>query len=217
MRPEPASLSDRPPLRRRRPRARSAEGSAGLGVARLRAWAPLVMRAAACGLALLGLAGIGVAASRSPELSAIGSPKAMFDAAGMSRALAAAPMAREMAPAPSSPAPVAPVSAAAPSPGSTATPCPTRADAESSAPEPSAAGAAGRSVEGKAEPPVFLNQASASELQRLPGVGPKRAEAILQLRLRLGRFRRPSDLLRIKGIGPRTLQRMLPQLVLDAP
>jgi competence protein ComEA len=46
-------------------------------------------------------------------------------------------------------------------------------------------------------------------------VGTKRAAAILALRQRLGRFRRTSDLLRVKGIGPRTLQRMLPHLVLD--
>ena len=32
---------------------------------------------------------------------------------------------------------------------------------------------------------------------------------------RLGRLRRPSDLLRVKGIGPRLLERMLPLLVLD--
>jgi competence protein ComEA len=62
---------------------------------------------------------------------------------------------------------------------------------------------------------VVLNRASAAELQRLPGVGAKRAEAILQLRQRLGRFRKPSDLLRVKGIGPRTLERMSPYLVLD--
>ena len=35
------------------------------------------------------------------------------------------------------------------------------------------------------------------------------------LRQRLGRFRRASDLLRIKGIGPKLLERMLPRLVLD--
>jgi competence protein ComEA len=62
---------------------------------------------------------------------------------------------------------------------------------------------------------VVLNRADSAELQRLPGVGVKRAEAILALRQRLGRFRRPSDLLRVKGIGPRTLERMLPHLVLD--
>ena len=63
---------------------------------------------------------------------------------------------------------------------------------------------------------MILNVASAVELQRLPGVGAKRAAAILALRQRLGRLRRPSDLLRVKGIGPRLLERMLPLIVLDA-
>ena len=62
---------------------------------------------------------------------------------------------------------------------------------------------------------VILNRAGALDLQRLPGVGAKRAAAILELRQRLGRFRQPGDLLRVKGIGRRTLERMLPRLVLD--
>lgn len=64
---------------------------------------------------------------------------------------------------------------------------------------------------------VILNTASATELIRLPGVGPKRAEAILRLRERLKGFRRTSDLLRVRGIGVRTLKKMLPHLVLNPP
>jgi competence protein ComEA len=64
---------------------------------------------------------------------------------------------------------------------------------------------------------VVLNRAGVSELRRLPTVGAKRAEAIVALRERLGGFRRPSDLLRVRGIGTRTLERMLPLLVLDPP
>ncbi len=64
---------------------------------------------------------------------------------------------------------------------------------------------------------VILNLASAEELTRLPGVGPKRARSILRLRKRLKRFRRVTDLLRVRGIGVRSLKRMLPHLVLDPP
>lgn len=64
---------------------------------------------------------------------------------------------------------------------------------------------------------VILNVASAEVLTRLPGVGTRRAEAIVRLRQRLKRFRRPSDLLRVRGIGVKSLQRMLPHLVLDPP
>ena len=45
----------------------------------------------------------------------------------------------------------------------------------------------------------------------------KRAQSIVKLRKRLKRFRRASDLLRVRGIGARSLQRMLPYLVLDPP
>lgn len=64
---------------------------------------------------------------------------------------------------------------------------------------------------------VILNVANAEVLTQLPGVGARRAQAIVELRTRLKRFRKPSDLLRVRGIGVRSLQRMLPHLVLDAP
>ena len=80
-------------------------------------------------------------------------------------------------------------------------------------PAPSGSAPAGITPDGK----VVLNVASADELTKLPGVGPKRASAIVALRTKLKRFKHPTDLLRVKGIGPRSLQRMLPHLVLDAP
>jgi competence protein ComEA len=64
---------------------------------------------------------------------------------------------------------------------------------------------------------VILNLADEHELRRLPGVGARRAEAIVRLRKRLGHFRRIQDLLRVRGIGPRSLRRMRPHLVLDPP
>jgi competence protein ComEA len=64
---------------------------------------------------------------------------------------------------------------------------------------------------------VILNTANAEELTQLPSVGKKRAEAIIELRERLKRFRRPTDLLRVRGIGVRTLKKMLPHLVVDPP
>lgn len=64
---------------------------------------------------------------------------------------------------------------------------------------------------------VVLNVASEDELTRLPGVGPTRAKAIAALRTRLGRFRSLNDLRRVKGIGRRSLERLRPHAVLDAP
>jgi len=59
---------------------------------------------------------------------------------------------------------------------------------------------------------VDLNKASAAELETLPYVGPKRAEAIVALRTKLGRFRHVEDLLKVKGIGRGTLKRMRSRL-----
>ena len=64
---------------------------------------------------------------------------------------------------------------------------------------------------------VVLNRAGTDELRRIPGVGPKRAQAIVDLRTKLGgRFKRLTDLLRVKGIGPRSLKKMEAHVVLDA-
>jgi competence protein ComEA len=65
--------------------------------------------------------------------------------------------------------------------------------------------------------PVYINHASVDELRRLPGVGPKRAEAILALRQRVGRFQRVEDLLRVKGVGRGAVKKWRPLVRLDAP
>jgi len=64
---------------------------------------------------------------------------------------------------------------------------------------------------------VNLNTASAEELIRLPGVGPARARAILELRARLTRFSRIEELLRVKGIGRATFRKLRPMLTLAGP
>ena len=65
---------------------------------------------------------------------------------------------------------------------------------------------------------VILNRAGVDDLRRIPGVGPKRAQAILDLRAKLGgRFKRLGELLRVKGIGTRSLKKMEAYVVLDAP
>ena len=57
------------------------------------------------------------------------------------------------------------------------------------------------------------NTAAAEELDRLPGVGPAMAEAIVEARGD-GRFRSLADLTRVSGIGDRTAERMAPFLTL---
>ena len=87
------------------------------------------------------------------------------------------------------------------------------ARAAPSAAAPGAPSGGGLTSDGK----VILNLASADELTKLPRVGAKRAQAIVELRRKLGRFRQPTDLLRVRGIGRKTLKLMLPLLVVDAP
>ena len=64
---------------------------------------------------------------------------------------------------------------------------------------------------------VILNLATEVDLVRLPGIGTKRAQAIVALRNRLGRFRRVEDLLRVRGLGPRLLRRLRPHVTIDPP
>lgn len=60
-----------------------------------------------------------------------------------------------------------------------------------------------------------LNTASEEELTRLPGVGPSKAKAIVELRAQLKGFKRVEDLMRVKGIGRKTFRKLLPMLKLD--
>jgi competence protein ComEA len=203
------------------PVARSgAEGRfAILGAIRLRAWAPILMRVGAGGLALVGLAGIGLAASRSPELSSLAAPHLALNLARMTGpGLGSEPT--ELVPGGVPPSPPVPESgpvAEATQAANTSSPCP-KAPAAAPPAKPETGSASGSEARGVTpDGRVILNVADAAQLQRLPGVGAKRAAAIVQLRQRLGRFSRLSDLLRLKGIGPRSLERMLPHLVLDAP
>jgi len=55
-----------------------------------------------------------------------------------------------------------------------------------------------------------VNTASASELQVLPGIGPKKADAIVNFRKENGPFRQVDDLVQVKGIGPKTLAKLRP-------
>jgi competence protein ComEA len=56
--------------------------------------------------------------------------------------------------------------------------------------------------------PLDLNSATASELEELPGIGPKLARAIVAYREEHDPFRSVDDLLRVPGIGPATLERI---------
>src|SRR5580704_17359537 len=60
--------------------------------------------------------------------------------------------------------------------------------------------------------PLDLNVANVKELEQAPGIGPKTAQAIVDFRHKSGRFQRVEDLLAIKGISQRKLDKMRPYL-----
>src|SRR6267143_829615 len=56
--------------------------------------------------------------------------------------------------------------------------------------------------------PVNLNTATSEELQLVPGVGPATADKILQMRKSCGAFKSVDDLLAIRGLGAKRLEKM---------
>ena len=59
---------------------------------------------------------------------------------------------------------------------------------------------------------VDINKASPREISELPGISGKVAAAVVEERDRLGGFRSPGDLLGVKGIKGKRLQKILPFL-----
>ena len=66
--------------------------------------------------------------------------------------------------------------------------------------------------------PLDLNAATAQDIEALPGIGPARAKSIVEARgARGGRFSSVEELLDVRGIGERTLERLRPHLTLSPP
>ncbi len=162
-------------------------------------WKPVVTRVVLSGLALVGLAGVGAASML----------------AGLDGARANSPQVT---------ATHAPSGAQHPDLFATATPSATPAESGALSPpavsasnqEAATAPAAcstGRTADGR----VILNLATVADLRTLPGIGQKRADAILALRDKLKRFHRIQELRRVRGIGAKSLQKLTPKLLVDPP
>ena len=64
---------------------------------------------------------------------------------------------------------------------------------------------------------VNINQASADELARLPRVGSKLAGRIVEHRGQHGAFKRPEDLMQVKGVGEKFFTTLKPYLAVSGP
>lgn len=64
---------------------------------------------------------------------------------------------------------------------------------------------------------IDINEAGPAELDLLPGIGPMLAERITADRRALGRFTSVSDLQRVSGVGPVTVERIRPYVVAGEP
>jgi|GEM_PF-2954011 len=63
---------------------------------------------------------------------------------------------------------------------------------------------------------VNINTATEAELCYLPGIGPKKAIAIVNLR-KQKLFKSPKEIVRVKGIGRKSLQKLLPYITVEGP
>lgn len=64
-------------------------------------------------------------------------------------------------------------------------------------------------------PPLNLNTASAAELASLKGIGPAKAQAIVEHREKNGEFKTVDDLKLVRGIGDKMLEQLRPQVTVD--
>ncbi|WP_249871038.1 helix-hairpin-helix domain-containing protein [Oceanobacillus saliphilus] len=55
---------------------------------------------------------------------------------------------------------------------------------------------------------VRINYATQEEIEKLPGIGPSKAQSILQYREENGYYQTVEDLLKVSGIGEKTLENM---------
>lgn len=64
---------------------------------------------------------------------------------------------------------------------------------------------------------VDLNKATADQFQRLPGIGPSLSRRIVINRKEHGAFSNVDDLSRVKGIGPKTVEKIRDLIRVDSP
>lgn len=159
-------------------------------------WRPVIVRVILGGAAILGLAGVGAVSMLTGLDGARANPPAQLAANMPQNVIAGTP--------------------AEQSGGALLPPNVNATSADAGAPEVSQVAqtcTTGLTPDGK----VVLNLATVAALRKLPRIGQKRADSILALRDKLKRFHRAQELLRVRGIGAKTLRQMLPLILIDPP
>lgn len=66
----------------------------------------------------------------------------------------------------------------------------------------------------KSSPVVNVNTASATELEQVPGIGPKVAARIVDYRTKKGPFKKLEELMNVQGIGEKSFLKLRSQLTI---
>lgn len=64
---------------------------------------------------------------------------------------------------------------------------------------------------------VNINTATPAQLQKLPGIGAATATRIVEYRQKNGPFKKPEELMNIRGIGEKSFLKLKPLIVVTAP
>lgn len=73
----------------------------------------------------------------------------------------------------------------------------------------------GEEPKASSSPQININQATQSELETLPGIGPSKARAILDYRAIIGSFQTIEEIKQVKGIGEKTFEKLKPLIAVE--
>ena len=72
-----------------------------------------------------------------------------------------------------------------------------------------------RAIPSPARTRINVNLASAAELERVPGLGPKLSRRIVEYRQANGTYQKLEDLIEVQGIGPKSLEKIRDYLTVE--
>ena len=65
--------------------------------------------------------------------------------------------------------------------------------------------------------PINLNTATMSQLESLPGIGPKTAERIIEYREKAGGFKKIEELMNVQGVGEKSFLKLKDLITVTTP